>query len=125
MPTPLRVLAALPALVFLLHGIGWIVQPAAVAERLGMPLLTGVGASTQIGDFASFFFVNGALIAYGLYAGRSAFLVAPACVIAGAAVFRTLAAGLGHADFAPQFIGPEVVMAGVLFVAARSLAEKE
>ncbi len=77
MPTLLRVLAAIPALVFLLHGVGWIVQPDAVAESLGMPLLTGVGASTQIGDFTSFFFVNGALIAYGLYSRRSAFLVAP------------------------------------------------
>lgn len=125
MPTLLRVLAALPALVFLLHGVGWILQPASVAESLGMPLLGGVGASTQIGDFASFFFVNGALIAYGLYSGRTAFLVAPACMIAGAAVFRTLAALLGHAEFAPEFIVPEVVMSAILFAAARVLDQEE
>ena len=114
-----RIAAAIPGFVFIGHGIGWVVAPEAVAESLGMPLLEGVAASTQIGDLASFFFVTGCAIVYGVVARSAPFLVLPACTIAAAAVFRSLAAALGHADFAPDFIVPEVVMAVLLFAAAR------
>ena len=38
---------------FLLQGLVWIAAPRMAATNLGMPLLDGLGRSTQIGDFAS------------------------------------------------------------------------
>ena len=47
-----RVLSVLIGLMSLLTGLNWIVNPAAAAEGLGMELMTGLGASTQIGDLS-------------------------------------------------------------------------
>ncbi|MEE3331157.1 MAG: hypothetical protein VX246_09835 [Myxococcota bacterium] len=125
MTIAIRILAALPGLLFIGNGIQWLVDPAAVAESLGMELLTGIGASTQIGDLGSFFFVTGIFIIAGQLPGKSHLFYPPACLLAGAAVFRTLAYLLGHADFAGAMIGPEVVMTAILLLAARRLAAEE
>jgi hypothetical protein len=117
----IRILAALPGLLFLVTGVRWLLQPAAAAQGLGMPLLEGIGASTQIGDLGSFFFVNGVLIGLGLLPGKSHLLYAPAFLIGGAGVFRIMAALLGHAPFAPDFIVAEAVMTTILLVAAKRL----
>jgi hypothetical protein len=47
--------------VFTLQGTAWLVVPERAAGSLGMPLLTGLARSTQIGDFAAFF-VAGVLL---------------------------------------------------------------
>ena len=49
---------------FALQGVGWLVAPARLAASLGMPLLDGLGRSTQIGDFASFFLTAGGLLLF-------------------------------------------------------------
>ena len=46
----IRVLCALPAILFFYQGVNWLFQPEEAAAGLGMPLLTGIGASTQIGE---------------------------------------------------------------------------
>jgi hypothetical protein len=117
----IRTLAALPALLFLVTGVRWLLQPGAVAESLGMPLLEGIGASTQIGDLGSFFFVGGVLMCIGLLPGKSQLLYAPAFLIGAAGVFRTLAWLFGHAPFALEFVAMEAIMTVILVVAARSL----
>lgn len=119
----LRILGGLAALMFILQGIEWIVAPAAVAESLGMPLLEGVGASTQIGDLGSFFIVSGIMMAMGQIPGRSHWFYPPAMLLFGAAVMRTLAAMGGYADFALQFIIIEIVIGVVLITAGRQLAK--
>ena len=50
MKNVLRIVAGLVGILFFLNGLQWIISPANVAESLGMPLLEGVGLSTQIGD---------------------------------------------------------------------------
>ncbi|MFP6641658.1 MAG: hypothetical protein VCC04_15545 [Myxococcota bacterium] len=121
----LRVLAGLVALMFTVQGILWIAAPADVAESLGMPLLEGMGASTQIGDLGSFFLVGGLMMAVGQLPGRSRWLYPPAMLVFGAAVMRTLAALVGHADFAPEFIVPELIMGAILVATARRLASSD
>lgn len=119
----LRVLGGLGALMFILQGIQWIVTPAAVAESLGMPLLEGIGASTQIGDLGSFFIVSGIMMVMGQLPGRSHWFYPPAMLVLGAAVMRTLAAVSGYADFAGPFIVFEIVMGTILIVIGRQLGK--
>lgn len=110
----LRVLAGLFGLIFIWNAVQWVFMPATIAKFLGMPLLTGAGASTQIGDFTSFFLVGGALTLLGLRPGQSHLMLAPALLVAVAAVFRTLAFLLGYADFVWTSIAFELVMAAIL-----------
>ena len=56
MQRTIRIVAALPGVLFAIQGLNWIIDPSAAAEGLGMPLLEGIGRSTQIGDLAAFFF---------------------------------------------------------------------
>jgi hypothetical protein len=94
--------------------------PARAVERLGMPLLEGLGASTQLGDISALFLAVAVLVGLAQRSGQSGLLLAAAILLGSAAVMRTLVFLTGHAPFAPQFIVPEVVMAGLLFAAARA-----
>ena len=67
----------------------------------------------------SFFLSIALFVALAQRAGGAHWLLAAAVLLGAAAIVRTLAAMLGHAAFAPQFIVPEVVMAAILLVAAR------
>jgi hypothetical protein len=110
----LRVLAAFFGLIFVWNAVQWVFMPEVIAEELGMPLLKGLGGSSQIGDFTSFFLVGGALTLFGLRPGYSHLMLAPALLVLCAATFRILAHLLGYAPFAGFFIGFEIAMAVVL-----------
>jgi hypothetical protein len=118
MTIALRVLTILMAVAFLMNGLGFIFDPAAAAGGLGMEVLTGIGASTQLGDIGAYFIVLTSLIGAGQLHGRSHLLGIASLMLAAAAVMRTLVWLAGHADFATQFIIVEVVGAAVLFGAA-------
>ena len=98
--------------------------PAGAAERLGMPLLEGVGASTQLGDIGALFLAVAVLVGLAQRPGQAWLLIAPAILVGCAAVLRTLVFLTGHAPFVPQFIVPEAVMAGLLFAAARARGDE-
>jgi len=119
----LRILSGLMALMFLWNGILWIFSPADVAADLGMPLLEGGAASTQIGDLGSFFLVGGIMMVLGQMPGRSAWLYPPALLLFGAALIRTLAALMGNASFSLDFIGAEIIMGAILVFTARKISE--
>lgn len=123
MKIAIRVLAGLNALFFFGLGMQWLFAPAAAAEGLGMPLLEGVAASTQIGDLGAFFIASAIMMGLGQRPGQSHWFYPPALLIGGAAIMRTLAALLGHAAFAPQLIVPEIVMVAILVAAAKLLVE--
>jgi len=106
---------------FVLQGLVWVVDPARAAATLGMPLMDGLGRSTQIGDFASFFLTAGVMMMLGSRPTRAGLLYLPAAMIGGAAVLRTLAWLFQGADFAALFIAVEVVTGLVLFRAATTL----
>ena len=107
---------------FTLLGLRWLLDPAGAASGLGMPLLEGVGRSTQVGDFASFFLVAGLGAILGASPGRAAVLKVPAALIGGAAVTRTLAWLFQGADFAAPFIAVEVAVGALMFWASNRLS---
>ncbi len=119
----LKVIVAVPAILFLIVGLRWLVAPAGVAGELGMPLLEGLGRSTQIGDLAAFFIGGGIMMLLGVLTQNKTWLLAPALLLALAAVFRLLAWALHDASFAATQIAVEVVLAGLLFYAASRTAE--
>jgi hypothetical protein len=116
----LRLVVKLLGAFFALQGIGWLLVPARAAKSLGMPLLDGLGRSTQVGDFAAFFLVAGLSMVLGSRPGQERQLYFPAALIGGAAVMRTLAWLMQGAAFATLFIFVEVVTAVVLYRAAQS-----
>ena len=124
MKKTLRVLSILVGVMFLVQGLGWLSDPGAAAEALGMELLTGVGASTQIGDIGAFFLSIAIMVGIAQRPGAGHWLYPAALLLFAAAVMRALAWATGSADFAPQFIAPEIVMGSILFLAARLRAEE-
>jgi hypothetical protein len=119
MHTALRILTVLLGIFFAFQGIGWLMDPAAAAAGLGMPLLDGLGRSTQVGDFAVFFLAAGATMLIGSLPDRRAVLYFPALMIGSAAVTRTIAWAFHGADFAFLFITVEVVTGAIVFATAR------
>lgn len=121
----LRVVVAIPGVLFVIIGLSWLIDPAAAAKNLGMPLLDGLGRSSQIGDFGAFFTVGGAMVLIGVITQRRTWLYAPAMMLCGAAVFRTLAWVLQGAAFALPQIAVEVILTVfLLFAASRLPSEK-
>jgi hypothetical protein len=114
-----RVLSGLVGLMMLTNGVRFMIDPAGAAAGLGMELLTGIGASTQIGDISAFFFSIAIFVTLAQRPGTGHWLIPAAVLLAAAAVTRTLTAVTGHAPLATQFIVPEVIMATILVVAAR------
>ena len=119
--SPLRIATVVLGAFFTLQGLGWLATPGRAAASLGMPLLDGMGRSTQIGDLTSFFLVAGLLMLGGSRPGHARLLSIPAMMLGVAAVARTLAWALHGAAFATPFIAIEVAVAALLFTASRRL----
>ena len=118
MSNVVRIIAAVPGILFVGIGLRWIADPGGAAAEIGLPLLDGVARSSQIGDLGSFFLSTGAMILIGVATLKRSWLYAASMVIGGAAIFRVLAWLVQDAAFTPQLIGPEVVFAAILLFAA-------
>lgn len=114
-----RVLPLLIAAIFVVSSFRWIIDPATAADSLGMELLSGAGASTQIGDIGAFFVCVAAMVGLAQRRGHSHWFLPAAMLLGAAALMRTLAWVTGNADFAAQLILSEVIMAAILWTAAR------
>jgi hypothetical protein len=121
MNNSLRIAVAIPALTFILVGVLWLLDPARVAGELGMPLLDGLGRSTQIGDLAAFFFGGGLMVLIGLKTGNATWLHAPALLLGLTAIFRTVAWAIQGAPFATEQIVVELVVTALLVFAASKM----
>jgi hypothetical protein len=121
----LRVVVALTGLLFVALGIRWLIDPTGSATDLGMPLLDGLGRSTQIGDLGAFFFSGGVMTLMGLLTDKRSWLYAPAILVGSTAVFRVIAWLAHEASFATEQIAVEVVITALLITAARVLADKD
>ena len=51
----IKIIAAVPGIPMLVNALMFILQPETVTADLGMPLLEGVGLSTQLADLGAFF----------------------------------------------------------------------
>jgi len=121
MSFPMRTAVTLLGVFFALQGIGWIAVPGRAAAGLGMPLLEGLGRSTQVGDFAAFFLALGATMLVGARCGNARLLLVPAGMLGAAALMRTLAWALHDAAFATPFIAIEAAVGALLLAASRRL----
>ena len=106
----LRIVAGLVGILFFLNGLQWIISPANVAASLGMPLLEGVGLSTQIGDLGSFFITVGAMTLIGAITTTRHWFYAPSMLLLVAALYRTLSTLIYGAPFVMSAIVVEVVV---------------
>ena len=124
MKNVLRIVAGLIGILFFLNGLQWIINPANVAESLGMPLLEGVGLSTQIGDLGSFFITVGAMTLIGAITTTRHWFYAPSMLLLVAALYRTLSTLLYGAPFVMSAIIVEVVVGlFLIFVGPRIATE--
>lgn len=121
----LRVLLALPAILFLVTGLRWLTDPTAAAGQLGMPLLEGVGRSSQMGDVGGLFLSMGLMILLAIVTARRSWFYAPALMLSLIAFYRILAWILHDASLPVPMVIVEVVVAAMLLLVSRRLSEKE
>ena len=121
----LRIVAGLVGVLFFLNGLQWIISPANVAESLGMPLLEGVGLSTQIGDLGSFFITVGAMTLIGAITTTRHWFYAPSMLLLVAALYRTLSTLLYGAPFVMSAIVVEVVVGLFLIFVSSKIAMED
>ena len=122
MKNVLRIVVGLIGILFFLNGLQWIISPANVAESLGMPLLEGVGLSTQIGDLGSFFITVGAMTLIGAITTTRHWFYAPSMLLLVAALYRTLSTLLYGAPFVMSAIVVEVVVGLFLIFAGSKIS---
>ena len=120
----LRVVTVLPGILFVVIGVGWIIDPASAAAGVGMPLLEGVGRSTQIGDLGSFFLTMGLLILVGVTTLERVWFYPPMMLLGLAAIFRIVAWLVHGAALAGSMIAVEIIVTALLYVATIRLCEK-
>ena len=121
----LRALVALPAIIFVVIALRYVVDPTGAAAQFGMPLLEGVGRSSQLGDMTAYFLSLGLFILMALITSKRSWYYPPVIILALTAVFRLLAWLLHDAALALDMIGAEVVIAILLLVAAGRLPDKD
>jgi hypothetical protein len=122
MKTFLRVLVILPAILFVLMGLRWAVDPTGAANGLGMTLLDGVGRSSQIGDVGALFLSMGIMMLLGLITLKRTWFYAPALMLVLVAVLRLLAWLVHDAALAMEMIAVELLVSFLLLVASSKLA---
>ena len=118
-----KFLSSIPAVVFLIIGVFWVLQPGIMAENFGMVLSSGLGLSSQIGDLGSYFVSSALLIFYGIYTNNTHWFYPPILIMLLTALFRTLSTFLHDAPFAADMIGSEILFSGILFYAIYSSRE--
>ena len=70
----IKFLVLVPGLIMLSNAIMFVLRPADVAGDLGMPLLEGIGLSTQLADLGAFFTFSALLIFYGVIYSKGEYL---------------------------------------------------
>jgi len=119
-----KLLVLIPAILFVVMGIRWLVAPAGVAPDFGLTLSDGIGLSSQIGNMAGFFLVLGSCMLIALISGRRSWYYPPMMLLAITALGRIVAWLLHDATLAFSQIMTEVVVAIILLLASRRLPKQ-
>ena len=125
MKTVLRVFMALPAVLFVVLGLRWFVDPTGAAAALGMQLMDGVGRSSQIGDVGALFLSMGVMMLVALITAQRSWFQAPALMLALVALFRVLAWLAHDAALALDMIVVELIVAAMLLFASSRLSKAD
>ena len=119
----LKVLVILPAILFIVIGVRWLVAPAGVAGNFGLTLADGLGLSSQVGDMSAFFLTAGICMLVALVSGRRVWYYPPMLLLFLTALGRILAWLVHDAALAVDLIAPEIIVGVLLIVASRRLPE--
>jgi hypothetical protein len=116
-----KIFVALPAVLFVVIGLRWLVDPASVSVEFGFVLADGLGRSSQVGDMSAFFLTLGICILMALVSGRRLWYYPPVMLLLLATIGRVLSWLVHDAAFAGSMIAIEVFVAAILLAAARWL----
>ncbi len=119
----LGLLVLIPAVLFIVMGVRWLVAPAGIAPEFGFELAAGLGLSSQVGDMSGYFLTLGICMLTGVVSGRRTWYYPPALLLFLTASGRVVAWLFHDAALAPQ-IGVEVVVTVILLVASQRLARE-
>ena len=109
----LKILVLLPAILFLVTGLRWLVAPAGIAPMFGLTLDQGVGLSSQVGDMSAFFLTLSSCMLIALISGRRSWYYPAIMLLSITAVGRILAWLVHDATLALDLIAPEVIVKDV------------
>ena len=112
----LKVITVLVGAFLLLQSMGWILDPSAAAAGLGMTIVEGVGANTQIGDFTSFFFTAGLFAVLGAIKEQHLWLYGSISLLGSAAIFRLLSVFIHGTEPLVSAIVFEVLISAYLLI---------
>lgn len=122
--TMIKLLVLLPAILFVVMGVRWLVAPTGVAPEFGLALSDGIGLSSQIGNMAGFFLTLGSCMLIALISGHRSWYYPPMMLLAITALGRIVAWLLHDATLAVSQIMTEVVVAIILLLASRRLPKE-
>lgn len=114
----------LPGVFFLYTGFRWLVSPGDAAAALLMPLLSGSGLGSQIGDIGGMFLALGLTVMVAVVTRKGDRLMPVSIVLGCIVLFRLLAFGLHGAPLAFQAVLFELVMCVWFGFASRLLKAK-
>jgi|TARA_R110000772_G_scaffold46687_6_gene106568 hypothetical protein len=117
----LRAIVCIPAIIFIVTGLQFLLDPAAAVKQFGMPLLDGVGRSSQIGDMAGFFLTCGLCVLIAVSTGKRVWFYPAAMLTSITAMGRILAWLLHDAALAINLIAPEIIFTALFLFAASRL----
>jgi hypothetical protein len=117
----LRAIVCIPAIIFIVTGLQFLLDPAAAVKQFGMPLLDGVGRSSQIGDMAGFFLTCGLCVLIAVSTGKRMWFYPAAMLTSITAMGRILAWLLHDAALAINLIAPEIIFTALFLFAASRL----
>ncbi|MDA9941426.1 hypothetical protein N9C62_02350 [Luminiphilus sp.] len=120
----LKILVLLPAVLFLVTGLRWLVAPTGVASNFGLTLDQGVGLSSQVGDMSAFFLTLSSCLLIALISGRRSWYYPAIMLLSLTAIGRIVAWLVHDAALALDLIAPEIIVSIILLIAARRLADE-
>jgi len=116
-------LVLLPAVLFLIIGARWLIEPEAVAQSFGLTLGQGLGRSTLVGDLAAFFLTLGGCMLTALISRRRSWYYPPMMLLSIATLGRIMAWLFHDATLAVPQIAVEVAVSLILMFASRRLPQ--
>ena len=118
----LRVLIGLTALLYITLALGFLLDPAQAAARLGIGAIAPLGMATLRGDFIGFFGTIGILALLGAVRNEARYYIAPLMLVGMTLAGRliTVAASGFDATMGPPML-VEAVTVSLLLLGSRSL----
>ena len=83
------------AILFIVYGLRWLVDPSGIVDMFGLELATGVGLSSQVGDMSAFFLTLGICMLLGVV-NRENLWFYPAMLLLGLTAVGRILAWLVH-----------------------------